>query len=110
MENTTQSDSLVGVPSWNERGEAAFFRDLPALLADAKLVGLTAAYHGDTRIAIGPSSEDLFNQCTQRRIPAKEIFLGVIHEDALEEEEIEGGLSFVEFDDETGTFKGPTTE
>jgi len=75
------------------RSQQAFWRDLPQLLTQKKLLGKWVCYHGDERIGIG-RYEDLIRECNRRGLRDDAYDLGVIEPYARppwEPEEIEPG-------------------
>jgi len=115
MENTTQNDSAVEkrlpeTPIGIARSREAFLRDLPELLANPKYDRWSVLYCGDEQISIAESEVELIRECNRRGIREEDCYIGCICPPSDEEEEIEGAISFVEYDDETGAFKGPATE
>jgi hypothetical protein len=54
------------IPPGIQRSLAAFRRDLPTLLADKKLYRCWVAYHGDERIGIARSADELYRECFRR--------------------------------------------
>src|SRR4030081_3704704 len=47
------------IPEGIRRSQDAFFRDLPELLEDESLLGQWVAYHGDERVRIGPTQDEV---------------------------------------------------
>lgn len=88
------------------RSRDAFLRALPGLLANPKYDRWCVAYCGDERIGIAASEIELLRECKRRGLHPDAYYIGCIFPQSLEEEEIESGLSFVEYDDEDGTFSG----
>ena len=119
MENTNPNSAAVelvdgvftATPIGIVRSRNAFLRDLPTLLANPKYDRWYAAYSGDERIGIAASSIELIRECQRRGFREDECYIGCIfpHTDE-EEEEIKGAFSFVEYDDDEGTFSGPAIE
>jgi hypothetical protein len=56
-----------------ERACQAFDRDCPELLPEH--AGQWVAYHGDHRIAIGPTRAELWQECLRRGLPDGEFWL-----------------------------------
>jgi hypothetical protein len=54
------------IPPGIQRSQAAFRRDLPQLLANKKLYRRWVAYHGDERVGISRSADDLYDECVRR--------------------------------------------
>jgi hypothetical protein len=52
------------IPPLIERSQSAFRRDLPQLLREHPRQWV--AYHGDERIAVGPSKRQLYQECLRR--------------------------------------------
>jgi hypothetical protein len=93
-----------------DRSRDAFLRDLPSLLANPKYDRWSAVYLGDERIALVKTLDEAMRICLDRGQRAEDCFIGCVTPQGENEEEIEGGLSFIEFDDERGTFSGPSFE
>lgn len=116
METTKQNDVNVDAripetPMGIARSRDAFLRDLPELLANPKYDRWCVVYHGDEQICIAESEAEVVRERIRRGIREDQCYIGCICPHSEDEvEEIEGGLTFVEYDDETGNFKGPTTE
>lgn len=75
------------------RSQQAFWRELPQLLTQKKLLRKWVCYHGDERIGIG-RYEDLIRECNRRGLRDDEYDLDVIEPHAhppWEPEEIEPG-------------------
>lgn len=79
----------VSIPEGIRRSQAAFFRDLPALLADRKLRGRYVAYHGDERVGIAKDDEPLIRECLRRGLERDEYDILVIEPQSPEPEEID---------------------
>ena len=109
MENTKQTDPPVEVESILMRSRAAFLRDLPALVANPMYEHWFAAYLGDQRIGIGKTESEMIQECRRRGVQLEDCFVGCVTLPS-DEEEVDGAFSFVEYDDDTGTFHGPATE
>jgi hypothetical protein len=108
MENTQpEAVDQSGAPIGVIRSRDAFLRALPELLADPKYDRWCAAYCGDERIGISPSETDLIRECDRRGLRPDQYYIGCIVPQDEDEEEIQGGLSFVEYDDDDGQFYGP---
>jgi hypothetical protein len=94
-EGATRGDERPepAVPAGIRRSQAAFWRDLSALLRDRGNRGRWVAYHGDERVGIG-SYEELIRECLRRGLGDDAYDLEVIEPHALppwEPEEIEPG-------------------
>ncbi len=63
--------------------QAAFLRDLPQLIGKHRRSWV--AYHGNRRIAIGPSKRRLFKECTVQRVPPDEFIVRLIEVEMPEE-------------------------
>src|ERR1700676_4322116 len=81
------------------RSRDAFLRDLPDLLANPKYDRWSVAYCGDKRIALAESDIEVIAECKRRGVREDECYIGCVFPQSDDEEEIKGGLSFVEFDD-----------
>ncbi|MBI3821253.1 MAG: hypothetical protein HY289_01070 [Planctomycetes bacterium] len=103
MDTLRQSETAAGVV----RSRDAFLRALPELLANPKYDGWCVGYCGDEQIGIAESETEVVQECRRRGLPVHECHIGWITRTGEEEEEIEGGLSFVEYDDDDGQFYGP---
>jgi len=94
----------------------AFLRDLPTLLSNPMYDHWAAAYCGEERIGIAESEIELVRECKRRGLRPDQYYIGGIYPHATEveelrdDEEIKGALSFVEYDDDRGTFTGPTVD
>ncbi len=78
------------IPPGILRSQEAFWRDLPHLLSQRKLLGRWVCYHGNERIGIG-THEELIRECRRREI-LDEAYLGRIRHRELppwEPEEVE---------------------
>jgi hypothetical protein len=67
-----------GIPPGILRSQQAFWRDLPHLLSQRKLLGRWVCYQGDERIGVGVYDE-LIRECRRRGIPDDTFYLGRIH-------------------------------
>lgn len=117
MDNTKQHDASAEVdprypdtPIGIVRSRDAFLRDLPALLANPKYDRWSVAYCGNERIGIAESEIKLIQECKRRGLMRDQYFIGTIFPHGEDDEEIKGGLSFVEYDDDNGTFSGAPFE
>ncbi len=90
-----------GVPPGIQRSKAAFLRDLPQLMANKKHDGWWAAYHGEERIGMARTGQQLLQEIQRQRIPRDEYYLGVIRPHEAEPEEIEP-IHFHHFEDLDG--------
>lgn len=81
------------LPPGIARARAAFRRDLPQLLGDARWRGKCVAYAWDERIAIADSCTELIRECLRRGLADDEFYLGVIEPAAaVDEEDVSYGL------------------
>jgi hypothetical protein len=60
----TPSSSPDVIPPLIARSQDAFRRDLPRLLREHPRQWV--AYHGDARVAVGPSKRQLYQECLRR--------------------------------------------
>jgi hypothetical protein len=72
-----------------EQARAAFLRDLPHLLDNPRHEGWWAAYHGDLRLGVGKSPQDLLREIQRQGISKDSYYLGVIRPHEPEVETIE---------------------
>jgi hypothetical protein len=118
MDNTKQHEASAeavdprypDTPIGIVRSRDAFLRDLPALLANPKYDRWSVAYVGDERIGIAESEIELVRECKRRGLRRDQYFIGIIFPFGEDDEEVEGALSFVEYDDDDGTFSGPALD
>jgi hypothetical protein len=117
MDNTKQHEASAEVdprypdtPIGIVRSRDAFLRDLPALLANPKYDRWSVAYCGDERIGIAQFDAELIQECKRRGLKRDQYFIGTIFPHGEDDEEIKGGLSFVEYDDDDGTFSSAPFE
>src|SRR5712691_7120792 len=61
------ADVAPGIAPGILRAQQAFWRDLPQMLTQKKLLGKWVCYHGDERIGIG-RYEDLIRECNRRGV------------------------------------------
>jgi hypothetical protein len=80
-----ESPSLLDreIPPMIRVAQAAFLRDLPDLITEHR--GSWVAYHGDRRVAIGPSKRQLFEECTTRKLPPGEFVVRLVESEMPEE-------------------------
>jgi hypothetical protein len=76
------------IPEGIRRSQDAFFRDLPELLKDERLLGQSIAYYRDERVGIAPSDEPLIREINRRGISDDEFDLFVIRPQVREPEEV----------------------
>jgi hypothetical protein len=76
------------IPEGIRRSQDAFFRDLPELLEDERLLGHCVAYCGEERIGIATSDEPLIREINRRGIKDDEFDLFVITPQGREPEEV----------------------
>jgi hypothetical protein len=118
MENTKQPEASVeaidprypNTPVGIVRSRDAFLRALPELLANPKYDRWSVGYCGDELIGIAESEIDLIRECKRRGLRRDQYFIGTIFPHGEDEEEVKGALSFVEYDDDDGTFSGAPFE
>jgi hypothetical protein len=70
-----------------ERGQAAFRRELPALLT--KHYRKWVAYHGDRVLGFGRSKTKLIQQCLRQGIPDEELLVRSIEPEIADDLEVE---------------------
>ncbi len=75
----SQSPGNIAIVS----AHAAFQRDLPLLIKNHR--HRWVAYHGDRRVAIGPSERQLFQQCHHQDLPPEEFMVRLIEAEIPEE-------------------------
>jgi hypothetical protein len=92
------------------RSRDAFLRDLPALMANPKYDRWFVAYCGNERIGIAASEVELIRECERRGLNRTQYFIGIVFPHGEIDEEVDGALSFVEYDDDDGTFSGAPVE
>src|SRR3954447_25486156 len=63
------------VPEGVLRSLATFLRDLPQLLANRKYARQWVVYHGEKRVAVGPSKRDLYQECLRRGLSEREFIV-----------------------------------
>ncbi len=81
---------LPEIPPGIRKSQEALRRDLPGLLAQRRLRGQWAAYHGDERIGIARSEATLVRECLRRGLSPDSFYVGWIAPcELIEEEEIE---------------------
>jgi hypothetical protein len=80
-----ESPSLLDreIPPMIRVAQAAFLRDLPELVTGHRRRWV--AYHGDRRVAIGPSKRQLFRECAARKLPPGEFVVRFIEFQTPEE-------------------------
>jgi hypothetical protein len=61
-----------------ERSQQAYYRDLPELLREHRWDSV--AYHGDRRVGIAPSGEELYEKCRKEGLPEGEYVVLLILE------------------------------
>ena len=63
--------------------QVAFLRDLPELIKEHRRSWV--AYHGDRRVAIGPSKRQLFKECAAWKLPPDEFVVRLVEPELPEE-------------------------
>ncbi len=90
------------VPPLVRRSQEAFWRDLPELLKSWRKRGKWVAYHGDERIGIARTDDELIREVLRRGLGKDDYYLDMIEERPqppwLQVEEVDYGLA--EFSDE----------
>jgi hypothetical protein len=66
------------VPPLFRRSQEAFWRDLPELLKSRRTRGKWVAYHGDERIGVARTDDDLIRECLRRGLGDNAYYLDVI--------------------------------
>jgi hypothetical protein len=77
------------IPEGIRKSQEAFFRDLPELLKDRRLVGKYIAYHGDERIGIARDDAPLIRECLRRGLERDEYDIHIIEPQSPDPEEID---------------------
>jgi hypothetical protein len=85
------------IPPGVERSRQAFLRDLPEMLRNKKHDRWFALYHGDSRIRIARTYEDLLRECLRRGLGREAYYIGILRHHEPEPEEVE--QLPLEFDD-----------
>jgi len=65
------------------RSMEAYWRDLPLLLPLKSRKRQWVAYHGDERVAFGPTQHGLYQECYRRGIDGDEVYIGRLEPDHL---------------------------
>ncbi len=81
-------DKII-IPEGIRKSQEAFFRDLPELLKDRKLLGRCVAYHGDERIGIARDDKVLIRECIRRGLKREDYDILIIEPQSAEPEEID---------------------
>jgi hypothetical protein len=66
------------IPPLVLRSQQAFWRDLPELLKKRRNRGKWAAYHGDERIGIAATDDELIRECIRRGLGNNDYYLDII--------------------------------
>jgi hypothetical protein len=77
------------VPEGIRRSQAAFFRELPDLLKDRGMRGKYIAYHGDDRVKVGRSQNEVVRECLKRGLSDDEYDVFIIEPQSPEAEEVD---------------------
>jgi hypothetical protein len=80
---------LEEIPEGIRLSQDAFFRDLPEMLKDKKLLGKWVAYHRDERVKVGKKQIDVIRELNRRNVPDDEFAIYVVRPQSREPEEIE---------------------
>jgi hypothetical protein len=86
---TESSQPPVEIPPGIRRSQEAFWRDLPQLLAQKKLRGRWILYHGDQRVGIARTAEELIQVCIRRDLGDDACYLAAIAPRAVAPWEVE---------------------
>ncbi len=88
------------IPPGIRKAQAAFRRDLPALLESH--YDQWALYHGDQRIGIARTERELLEECKHRGFKPDDYYLGIIAAYTLDDldGDVEIDPSFFEFDED----------
>ena len=84
-----RSGAELDVPAGIRRSQEAFFRDLPEMLNDRRLLGKYVAYRGDERLKYGRSEIEVIRDCLRRGLTDDEYDIFVVEPQSAEPEEIE---------------------
>ncbi len=71
------------IPPLIQRSQEAFHRELPRLLQEHPRKWV--AYHGDERIAVGPSKTKLYQECLHRGLKVEEFVVRFIQPEEMRE-------------------------
>jgi hypothetical protein len=71
------------------RSQQAFWRNLPALLRDARNRGKWVCYHGDERVGVARTQRELIRECVRRGLPDDAYYTDVIEPRELAPWEVE---------------------
>jgi hypothetical protein len=86
-----KSEIDPGIPEGIKRSQAAFLRDLPGLLNNKKMVRKWVAYHGDQRIGIARTQQELIRDCLRLGLRDDAYYLDMILPYPTQPEVVEGG-------------------
>ncbi len=80
MTGVTQApgEPHVEIPPQLLRSQQAFWRDLPGLLENRQVRGKWTAYHGDERIGVAATDDELIRECLRRGLGKDDYYLDVI--------------------------------
>ena len=84
-----RSGAAIEVHEGIRRSQEAFFRDLPEMLKDRRLLGKYVAYRGDERVKSGRSEIEVIRDCLRRGLTDYEYDVFVVEAQSSEPEEIE---------------------
>jgi hypothetical protein len=84
-----RSGAELDVPAGIRRSQEAFFRDLPEMLKDRRLLGKYVAYRGDERLKSARSEIEVIRDCLRRGLTDDEYDIFVVEPQSAEPEEIE---------------------
>jgi hypothetical protein len=77
------SPEIPPIPLGIRRSMEAYWRDLPQLLPLKSRTRQWVAYHGDERVAFGPTQHELYQECYRRGIDGDEVYIGRLEPDHL---------------------------
>jgi hypothetical protein len=84
-----RSGAELSVPEGIRRSQEAFFRDLPVMLKNRRLLGRYVAYRGNEREKIGRSEVEVIRECLRRGLTDDEYDVFVVEPQNSEPEEIQ---------------------
>ncbi len=79
-QSPSPSQASFEIPPGIRRSQEAFWRDLPNLLKQKKLIGRWVCYHGDEQIGVAKTDTELVQACLRRGLKRNEFYVGWINE------------------------------
>lgn len=76
------------IPEGIQQSEAAFFKALPDLLQNKKLVGKWVAYQGDKQVKVAKTSMEVIRECNRLGLSPDEYTVRLIENCSAEVEEV----------------------